>query len=132
MKRSLDLAAIVLSALLLLAFAVLSIRGMTAPELASARFGAEVTDPAGALFYRVYLSRNFVIAIAGAIFLVSRQWTPLAILVTVTVALPIFDMSVLSLGGVTPPVFHPIALALIAVTAALLWRRAAATGKETS
>ena len=132
MKRSLDITAIVLSAVLLLAFAVLSIRGMTVPELASARFGSQVTDPAGALFYRVYLSRNFVIAIAGAIFLVSRLWTPLAILVTVTVALPIFDMSVLSLGGVTPPVFHPIALALIAVTAALLWRRAAATEKETS
>jgi len=44
-KRPLDLAAIVLSALLLLALAVLSIRGMTAPELASARFGAPVTDP---------------------------------------------------------------------------------------
>jgi hypothetical protein len=126
MKRSLDIAAIVLSALLLLAFAALSIRGMTAPELASERFGARVSDPAGSLFYRVYLSRNFVIAIAGAIFLVSRQWTPLAILVTATVTLPIFDMSVLSLGGVTPPVFHPIALALIAITAALLWRTAAA------
>jgi hypothetical protein len=99
-KSTLDLAAIVLAALLLLAFAVLSIRGMTVPELASARFGAQVTDPVGALFYRVYLSRNFVIAVAGAIFLVSRQWTPLAILVTVTVA--------------------------------LLWRRAAATEKETS
>ena len=132
MKRSLDLAAIVLTALLLLAFAALSIRGMTVPELASERFGARVSDPAGALFYRVYLSRNFVIAVTGAIFLVSRQWTPLAILVTVTVALPIFDMSALSLGGVTPPVFHPIALALIAITAALLWRRAAATDKEKS
>lgn len=131
MKRSLDIAAIVLTALLLLGFAALSIRGMTVPDLASERFGARVSDPAGALFYRVYLSRNFVIAIAGAIFLVSRQWTPLAILVTATVALPIFDMSVLSLGGVTPPVFHPIALALIAITAALLWRTAA-TDKEKS
>ncbi len=131
MKRSLDIAAIVLTALLLLGVAALSIRGMTVPDLASERFGARVSDPAGALFYRVYLSRNFVIAIAGAIFLVSRQWTPLAILVTATVALPIFDMSVLSLGGVTPPVFHPIALALIAITAALLWRTAA-TDKEKS
>jgi hypothetical protein len=26
---------------------------------------------------------------------------------------------------VTPPVFHPIALALLAITAGLLWRRAA-------
>ncbi len=132
MKRSLDIAAIVLTVVLLVAFAALSLRGMTVPELASARFGAQVTDPPGALFYRVYLSRNLVIAIIGAIFLVSRQWTPLAILVTVTLALPLFDMSVLSLGGVTPPVFHPIALALIAITAALLWRRVAATDKEKS
>jgi hypothetical protein len=129
-KRSLDLAAIVLTALLLSAFAVLSIRGTIYPELASARFGSQVTDPAGALFYRVYLSRNLVIVITGAIFLVLRQWTPLAILVTVTAALPVFDMSVLSLGGVTPPVFHPIALALIAITAALLWRRTAATVRK--
>jgi len=42
-------------------------------------------------------------------------------------ALPVFDMSALSLSGVTPPAFHPIALALIAITAALLWRRAAAS-----
>jgi hypothetical protein len=52
-----------------------------------------------------------------------RQWMPLAILLTVTAALPLFDMTVLSSSGVTPPVFHPIALALLAVTAALLWRR---------
>jgi hypothetical protein len=129
-KRSLDIAAIVLTVLLLLAFAALSFRGMLVPELASARFGSQVTDPAGALFYRVYLSRNLVIVITGAIFLVLRQWTPLAILVTVTAALPVFDMSVLSLGGVTPPVFHPIALALIAITAALLWRRTAATVRK--
>jgi hypothetical protein len=78
------------------------------------------------LFYRVYLSRNLVIVITGAIFLLTRQWTPLAILLTVTAALPVFDMTVLSSNGVTPPVFHPLALALIAITAALAWRRVAA------
>jgi len=31
------------------------------------------------------------------------------------------------LSGITPPVFHPLALVLIAITAALLWRRAAAS-----
>jgi hypothetical protein len=128
-KKSLDIAAIVLTALLLLAFAVLSIRGTIVPEQASARFGSAVTDPAGTLFYRVYLSRNLAIAVTGAIFLLWRQWTPLAILVTVAVALPISDMSLLSLAGVTPPVFHPAALALLAITAALLWRRATATPK---
>jgi hypothetical protein len=125
-KRSLDMAAIVLASLLLLGFAVLSLRGMADPQPASARFGMPVADAAGALFYRVYLSRNLVIVAAGAVFLLSRQWTPLAILLTATAALPVFDMSVLLLNGVTPPVFHPVALALLALAATLLWRRAAA------
>ena len=126
MKRSLDIAAIVLTVLLLLGFALLSLRGMVVPQQASARFGMPVADAAGALFYQVYLSRNLVIVSTGAIFLLARQWTPLAILVTVTAALPVFDMTVLSLNGVTPPLFHPIALVVIALTAALLWRRVAA------
>jgi hypothetical protein len=101
----------------------LSLRGLIAPEQASARFGAPVADAAGRLFYRVYLSRNLVITVTGAIFLLTRQWTPLAILLTVTAALPVFDMTVLSSNGVTPPVFHPLALVLIAITAVLAWRR---------
>jgi hypothetical protein len=96
------------------------------PQAASARFGAPVSDAAGALFYRVYLSRNLVIVAAGAIFLLSRQWTALAILLTIAAFLPLFDMSVLALNGVTPPALHPVALALLALTAALLWRRARA------
>jgi Domain of unknown function (DUF4267) len=124
MKRSLDIVAVALSALLLLGFAVLSLRGLIDPLQASTRFGTPVSDAAGALFYRVYLSRNLVIVVAGAVFLLSRQWKPLAILLMVTAALPLFDMSVLSLNGVTPPVFHPIALALLVLAAALLWRRA--------
>jgi hypothetical protein len=127
MKRSLDIAAIAMTSLLLLAFAVLSLRGLIDPQTASARFGTPVSDIAGSVFYRVYLSRNLVIVASGAIFLLWRQWTPLAVLLTVTAALPVFDMSALWLSGITPPVFHPIALALIAITAALLWRRAAAS-----
>jgi hypothetical protein len=127
MKRSLDIAAVVLTALLLFGFAVLSFRGLIDPQQASGRFGTAVSDPAGALFYRVYLSRNLVIVAAGAIFLVLRLWKPLAILLTITAALPVFDMSVLSLSGVTPPALHPTALVLIAITAALSWRRVVAT-----
>ena len=127
MKRSLDIAAMVLTALLLFGFAVLSFRGLIDPQQASGRFGTAVSDPAGALFYRVYLSRNLVIVAAGAIFLVLRLWKPLAILLTITAALPVFDMSVLSLSGVTPPALHPIALVLITITAALSWRRVIAT-----
>src|ERR1700679_1247519 len=122
MKRSLDIIAVGLTALLLLGFAVLSLRGLIDPQQASTRFGTPVSDAAGALFYRVYLSRNLVIVVAGAIFLLLRQWRPLAILLTVTAILPLFDMSVLSLNGVTPPVIHPVALALLALAATLLWQ----------
>jgi hypothetical protein len=90
-------------------------------------FGPAPTDAAGALFCRVYLSRNLVIVAAGAILLVSRQWMALAVVLTVAALLPLFDMSVLALNGVTPPALHPVALVLLALTAALLWRRARAT-----
>jgi hypothetical protein len=126
MKRTLDIATTVLTSLLLLAFVILVLRGLIDPQQASARFGAPVSDAAGALFYRVYLSRNLVIVAAGAIFLLSRQWAALAILLTIAAFLPLFDMSVLALNGVTPPALHPVALALLALTAALLWRRARA------
>ena len=124
MKRALDIAAIVLTSLLLLGFVALSLRGFFDPQAASARFGAPVSDAPGALFYRVYLSRNLVIAVSGAIFLLSRQWTALAVLLTAAAAMPLFDMSVLLLNGVTPPAVHPVALALLGITAALLWWRA--------
>jgi hypothetical protein len=123
MKRSIDIAALVLTLLLLLGFALLSVRGLIDPQQASARFGEKVSDPAGALFYRVYLSRNLVIVVAGALFLLLGHWRALAILFSVTVALPLFDMSVLSFDGVTPPLIHPVALVLLALTATLLWFR---------
>jgi hypothetical protein len=82
-----------------------------------------VSDAAGALFYRVFASRNLVIVASGVVFFLLRQWTPLAVLVTLTSALAIFDMTVLSLDGVTPPAFHAVTLIVILVTAALLWRR---------
>ena len=126
MKRWLDVGTVALTALLLLLFALLSLRGLIDPQPASARFGAAVTDPAGALYYRVYLSRNVVIVVAGAILL--RQWRALAVLFSATAALPVFDMSVLSLNGATPPAFHPLALALLALAALLLWRRALGSG----
>jgi hypothetical protein len=107
MKKSLDIAATVLTVLLLLGFAALSLRGLVDPQSASARFGPAVSDPAGTLFYRVYLSRNLVIGAAGAIFLLTRRWTALSVLLTVTAALPLFDMAVLSANGITPPLFHP-------------------------
>jgi Domain of unknown function (DUF4267) len=124
MKKTLDISAVVLTAFLLLGLSVLAVRGLIDPQPASARFGAPVSDAAGVLFYRVYLSRNLVLAVSGAAFLLTRQWRALAILLTVAAALPVFDMSVLSLNGITPPALHPLALALLGVAAILLWRRA--------
>jgi uncharacterized protein DUF4267 len=129
MKRWLDIGTVALTLLLLLGFVVLALRGLIDPQQASGRFGTAVSDPAGALFYRVYLSRNLVIVLTGAVFLLLGQWRALAILFSVTAALPVFDMSVLSLNGVTPPAFHPVALVLLAVTALLLWRRALIGGR---
>ena len=124
MKKTLDLAAPILTALLLLLFAVLALRGLIDPQGASARFGTSVSDSAGTLFYKVYLSRNLVIAITGAALLILRMWKALAILVSASVLLPVFDMAVLAQNGVMPPAFHSIALVLLAIAAALLWRRA--------
>ena len=124
MKKSLDLAATILTALLLLGFAVLALRGLMDPQGASARFGTTVSDSAGALFYKVYLSRNLVIVVAGAALLILRMWKALAILISAAALLPIFDMTVLSQSGVTPPAFHAVALVMLGLAAALLWRRA--------
>jgi hypothetical protein len=52
MKKSLDLAATGLTSLLLLGFAVLSVRGLIDPQQASNQFGMLVSDAAGPLFYR--------------------------------------------------------------------------------
>jgi hypothetical protein len=126
MKRILDVAAVALTSLLLFGFVVLALRGFLGPQPSSARFGMPVADPAGVLFYRVYLSRNLVIAAAGAVFLLRRYWTPLAILVTAALALPLFDMAVLAgeFGGAAPFTFHIASLLLLGVAAALLWRKA--------
>lgn len=128
MRKSLDIAAKALTALLLLGFTLLALRGLIDPQSASVRFGSAVSDSAGTLFYRVYLSRNLVIVVVGAILLITRQWRALSILLTVTAALPLFDMAVLSASGITPPLFHPAAFAIIIIAAALAWRRARAAG----
>jgi hypothetical protein len=128
MNRWIDIGTSALTALLLLLFALLSLRGLIDPQPASARFGAAVTDSAGELYYRVYLSRNVVIVVAGGILLLLGQWRALAILISVTAALPVFDMSVLSLNGATPPAFHALALVLLGLAALLLWRRALGRG----
>jgi hypothetical protein len=123
MKRPLTLATIVVTTALLLILAIVSLLGMAGPERASVGFGMPVADAAGALFYRVFVSRNLVIVAAGVIYLVTRQWRALAILISLTTLLAIFDMSVLSLDGRSPPGFHVVALVLLVASSTLLWWR---------
>ena len=102
MRKLVGVAAILFVSLFLLMFAVYSARGLFAPELMSARFfGLPTVDADGALYYRVYLSRNLAIVVAGFVFLLRRQWQPLAVLTTAAMALPVFDATVLYnvLGG---------------------------------
>jgi hypothetical protein len=94
------------------------------PQKASVGYGMPVSDAAGALFYRVFASRNLVIVASAAICLLLRDWKPLAILVSLTSLLAVFDMAVLLYYGATPPAFHAVTLVVILITAALLWRRA--------
>jgi uncharacterized protein DUF4267 len=126
MNRTLDIAAIAFAAFFLLALAVVSSLGMLNPQRAAVGYGMPVTDAAGALFYRVFASRNLVLVAAAVIYLLMRLWTPLAILVTLTSALAAFDMGVLTSAGAAPPAFHAITLVFILITSALLWRRALA------
>jgi Domain of unknown function (DUF4267) len=124
MQKMLDVAAIILTALFLIALAVVSLLGLSDPERASVGYGMPVSDAAGALFYRVFASRNLVIVASAAIYLLLRNWKPLAILVSLTSLLAAFDMAILSLNGVTPPTFHAVTLVLILIVSTLLWRRA--------
>jgi hypothetical protein len=126
MKRTLDIATVALTLLLLFGFVVLALRGLPAPQQGSARFGMPVTDAAGALFYRVYLSRNLVITAAGFAFLALRSWRSLAVLLTAASALPLFDMTVLlnEPGSAPPLTIHIGSLVALGLAAALLWRMA--------
>jgi hypothetical protein len=50
MQKALDIAAVVLAALLVVGLVVVSVRGLIDPQQASLRFGFPVSDAAGALF----------------------------------------------------------------------------------
>jgi hypothetical protein len=121
MMRILTLLAVLLTVVFLAVLTFASVLGVVDPYKASAGYGVAVSDSSGALFYRVFASRNLVIIVAALIFLILRQWKSLAILVSLTAALALFDMAILIRAGVTPPGFHPVALGLILATSALLW-----------
>src|SRR5579862_5018976 len=126
MERTIRIATDVLAIVVFGLFAFLAVRGIYAPESASRRFGIAISGPDGAAFFRVFLSRNLVIVVTATIFLVFRLWRPLAILMTVVVALPLFDMTLLFIeqGQQAPWSFHFATACIVAVLAALLWMRA--------
>lgn len=126
MRKLVAVAAILLVSLFLLMFAVYSVRGLFAPELTSVRFfGLPTVDADGTLYYRVYLSRNLAIVVTGFVFLIRRQWQPLAVLTTAAMALPLFDATVLYavLGGATRFAAHVSTFAVICLASVLLWLR---------
>jgi hypothetical protein len=127
-ERALDMLAVLAAVVFVGGLAVVSVFGLMDPIKASTAFGMPINDAAAAFFYRVFVSRNLVIMAASAIFLLTRQWKPLATLVTLAIGLGVFDITVLSLAGRTPPDLHLRGLIFLAVTAVLLWRLARNVG----
>ena len=123
MNRFVKLAGPVLAALMLTALAIVAARGLIDPAAGSERFGMTVSDAAGQLFYRVYLSRNLVIVAAGFAFLATGMWRALAILTTAALVLPVFDHLILSRAGGPVPPLHLVTLLVLAIVAGLLWLR---------
>ncbi len=126
MRKLLAVATVLCVSLFLLMFTVYSARGLFAPELMSARFfGLSTVDVDGILYYRVYLSRNLAIVVAGFVFLLRRQWQPLAVLTTAAMVLPVFDATALyvMLGGATRFAAHVSTFVVTGLASVLLWLR---------
>lgn len=123
MPRLVRLLATVLSTLLLLAFALLAIRGLLDAPTAAANFGVPVDHPAAAAYQLVYRSRNLVIALTGLVFLLLGMWRALAILTTACIALPLFDILLLRDVGIPVAAIHPVTLAALVLLSTLLWWR---------
>ena len=115
MKRTLDIAAVVLAgAAAARICGCCRCAGSSSRKRPRRQFGSPVSDDAGGLFSASICRAISCIAVAGAILLLTRQWMPLAILLTVAAALPVFDMTVLSLERRHTAGLSPVALALIA------------------
>jgi hypothetical protein len=110
-------------ALALTVLALLAIRGIVDPRSAALAFGVAAGDDSAAFYQAVYRSRNLVLALAGFVFLLSSMWRALAILLTASALLPVYDIVALTVADAPVPVVHPITLGVLAVLAALLWRR---------
>ena len=112
-----------LAALLLAAFAFLAVRGMLDPATPSSNFGFAAERPDAAAYQLVYRSRNLAIAVSGLLFLLLGQWRALAILTTVCIFLPAFDIVLLQRAGVAVSIIHPGSLVALVIVSGLLWWR---------
>lgn len=114
--------------LALAGFTIGGLIGMFDPIASASKFGMPINDDAGALYFRVYRSRDFVLLVIALIFLVRRDWVSLATLMTVSAALPAFDAIILyrQLGADAAVVPHIAAIGLFALLSVILWLRAIA------
>ena len=127
MHRALDVITVVLAALGLLALAALAVRGMWEPAIAAQAFGMPVGDGGGAFYHAIYRSRNLALAVIGLLFLLLRMWRAAAILCSVALLLPAYDLYALHAAGAAAPPLHGSILGVLLVLSALLWRMALRT-----
>ena len=114
------------------AICVLGIRAFLDPVAASAGFGLPMTSPAETSFVQVYGARNAVLGAFALILILARMIVPLAILFAAAMALPLLDAWVIaSRNGLSGELLrHALILMVLAVIAALLWRRVCAVARS--
>ncbi len=123
MQRFMKLITAAVAVALLGVLALLAIRGIIAPAGGAAAFGIPAGDPASRFYHAVYRDRNLTIAVVGFVFLALSMWRALAILATVSISLPLYDIVALVLAGVPVVAVHPATLVALIVFSALLWWR---------
>lgn len=113
-----------LTLLLVIVQSVFAIRGIIAPGAGAAGFGLAADSASAEFYHAVYRDRNLVIAVIALVLLLRRMWPALAVVLVVSVTLPLYDIAALKLAGVAVLPLHYITLACIAVLAALAVMRA--------
>jgi hypothetical protein len=125
--RTLNVATFGLTLLLLLAQAALGLRGIVDPTAGALGFGLSADSAAAEFYHAVYRDRNLVISVIGVLLLVFGMWRALAIVFTVGVTLPLYDIFALKMAGVPVLPVHFITLAVLVVLAGLIIARAIRT-----
>jgi hypothetical protein len=108
-----------------LAFLAAGLRLVALPAVASASFGMPMLTENEIFFVQVYGSRTILLALIAIALVVARQLAGLVALLTLALPLPLFDIWLLSTRhGFGPELGRHLAyLALLAITAGLIWRK---------